>query len=89
MKLLAPVLVAAFGVSLLYPATTAMLSASPSPAASASDMFAASTIDTDLTGGYQVVVTDVNRDGRPNLLTVATGLDEIRWCESPGWSTTR
>src|SRR5262245_46351161 len=47
--------------------------------------FTAHTIDTGLTGGYQVVVADLNRDGKPDVLTLASGLKEIRWYENPGW----
>lgn len=47
--------------------------------------FTAHTIDIGLTGGYQVVVTDLNRDGKPDILAVASGLKEIRWYENPSW----
>jgi hypothetical protein len=42
-------------------------------------------IATGLTGGYQVVVVDMNRDGKPDILAVASGLTELRWYENPGW----
>jgi hypothetical protein len=42
-------------------------------------------IDTGLTGGYQVVVADLNRDGKPDIIALATGLKELRWYENPGW----
>lgn len=48
--------------------------------------FAAHTIGTGLTGGYQVVVADLNRDRRPDIIAVATGLTELRWYENPTWS---
>jgi len=47
--------------------------------------FAEHTLATDLTGGYQVVVSDINRDGKPDLIAVATGLKELIWFENPGW----
>jgi hypothetical protein len=47
--------------------------------------FIAHTIDTDLTGGYQVVVADLNRDRKPDIIAVASGLKELRWYENPGW----
>lgn len=46
--------------------------------------FIARTIDTGLRGGYQAVITDLNRDGRPDLIAVATGLREVPWYENPG-----
>lgn len=46
--------------------------------------FTAHTIDTGLRGGYQTVVADLNKDGRPDVIAVATGLKEIPWYENPG-----
>ena len=43
------------------------------------------TIATDLTGGYQVVVSDINYDGKPDLIAVASGMKELIWFENPGW----
>lgn len=36
-------------------------------------------------GGYQVVIADVNHDGKPDLIALASGLQEIAWYENPGW----
>ena len=47
--------------------------------------FVAHTIATGMTGGYQAVVTDLNRDERPDVIGVASRLDELRWFENPGW----
>jgi hypothetical protein len=47
--------------------------------------FRAHTIASGLTGGYQVVVADLNRDSRPDVIAVASGLTELRWYENPGW----
>jgi hypothetical protein len=47
--------------------------------------FAQHTIATDLSGGYQVVVSDINHDGKPDLLAVASGMRELVWFENPGW----
>ena len=47
--------------------------------------FTAHTIDTGLSGGYQVVVADLNRDGKPDVIALASGLKELRWYENPGW----
>lgn len=59
---------------------------SQSPDRSFSARFIAHEIDTGLTGGYQVVVSDLNRDGKPDIIALASGLKELRWYENPGWS---
>ncbi len=43
------------------------------------------TIASDLKGGYQVVAADLNRDGRPDLIALASGMPELVWFENPGW----
>ena len=43
------------------------------------------TIATDLTGGYQVVVADINHDGKPDLIALASGMKELAWFENPTW----
>jgi len=47
--------------------------------------FVAHTIATDMTGGYQAVVVDLNRDQRPDVIGLASRLDELVWFENPGW----
>jgi len=47
--------------------------------------FAAHEIATGLRGGYQVVVADMNHDGKPDLIALASGLRELDWYENPGW----
>ena len=42
-------------------------------------------IAADLTGGYQVVISDINRDGKPDLIALASGMKELVWFENPGW----
>jgi hypothetical protein len=42
-------------------------------------------IATDLKGGYQVVVADLNRDGKPDLIALASGMKELVWFENPTW----
>jgi len=54
-------------------------------AASLPAQFRSQTVATDLKGGYQVLAVDLNRDGRPDLLALASGLPELAWFESPGW----
>lgn len=40
---------------------------------------------TDLKGGYQLQAVDMNGDGRPDLLALASGITELVWFENPGW----
>jgi hypothetical protein len=47
--------------------------------------FVEHTIDTGLSGGYQVVIADMNHDGKPDIIALASGLHELRWYENPGW----
>lgn len=61
------------------------LAASQFAAATTPARFAEHTIATDLNGGYQVVVSDINHDGKPDLLAVASGMRELIWFENPGW----
>ncbi|WP_051670378.1 FG-GAP repeat domain-containing protein [Bryobacter aggregatus] len=46
--------------------------------------FQPTTIATDLKGGYQVLAVDLNRDGRPDLIALASGVDHLDWFENPG-----
>lgn len=36
-------------------------------------------------GGYQVVIADMNGDGKPDLIALASGLRELAWYENPNW----
>jgi len=47
--------------------------------------FAEHTIATGLKGGYQVVAVDMNHDGKPDLIALASGMSELVWFENPGW----
>lgn len=47
--------------------------------------FAEHTVATGLTGGYQVVATDMNHDGKIDLVALASGMTELVWFENPGW----
>jgi hypothetical protein len=68
-------------------AAAAMATSGARPSATqAAIEFAAHTIDTGLTGGYQVVVSDLNRDRKPDIIALATQLKEVRWYENPGWT---
>jgi hypothetical protein len=43
------------------------------------------TLATGLRGGYQVVVADVNGDGKPDVIALASGMPDLVWFENPGW----
>ena len=47
--------------------------------------FVTHTIASGLTAGYQPVVVDLNRDGRPDVIGLSTRLDELAWYENPSW----
>jgi len=47
--------------------------------------FSAHAIAADLKGGYQVVAADLNGDGKPDLIALASGMSELLWYENPGW----
>ena len=40
-------------------------------------------IATDLKGGYQVVAADLNGDGKPDLIALATQMTDLVWFENP------
>jgi hypothetical protein len=40
-------------------------------------------IATDLKGGYQVVAADLNADGKPDLIALASGMTDLVWFENP------
>jgi hypothetical protein len=66
------------------PTTAGAVEAAAPPDSSAAG-FIAHQIDTGLTGGYQVVIADLNRDGKPDIIALGTGLKELRWYENPDW----
>ena len=43
------------------------------------------TVATGLAGGYQVVAADLNHDGKPDLIALATRGNELVWFENPTW----
>jgi hypothetical protein len=48
--------------------------------------FIAHEIATGLRGGYQVVAADINGDGKPDLVALASNLPELVWYENPTWT---
>lgn len=53
---------------------------------SRSTSFVSHEVATGLNGGYQVIAADLNRDGKPDLVAVATGLTTVTWYENPSWT---
>jgi hypothetical protein len=43
------------------------------------------TIATGLKGGYQVVIADLNHDGKPDIIALASGMPDLVWYENPTW----
>jgi hypothetical protein len=64
---------------LLWVLTLPLLAAEP-PA-----RFTEHTIATGLRRGYQVVAADLNKDGKPDLIALASGMPELVWYENPSW----
>jgi Aldos-2-ulose dehydratase, beta-propeller domain/FG-GAP-like repeat/FG-GAP repeat len=62
-----------------------LLAALPLAAAAPPARFTAHTVATGLRGGYQVVAADLNHDGKPDLIALASGMPELVWYENPGW----
>jgi hypothetical protein len=48
-------------------------------------LFVEHTIAADLKGGYHLLAADLNHDGRPDLIALASGMSELVWYENPGW----
>jgi hypothetical protein len=48
--------------------------------------FTAHVVATGLRGGYQVVATDMNRDGRIDLIGLGSQMSELLWYENPTWT---
>ena len=55
-------------------------------AAQAQLKFQEHTLATDLRGGYQVVIADLNRDQKPDIIALASGMKELVWFENPSWT---
>ena len=74
------------GSLLVASATAATVRSAPAPSSRPpSALFTEHVIDSGLAGGYQVVVADMNRDGKPDVIALASDLHELRWYENPGW----
>ena len=42
-------------------------------------------IEAEIPGGYAVMVTDMNRDGKPDILGLTSRVKELPWYENPSW----
>ena len=42
-------------------------------------------IEAEIPGGYAVVVTDMNKDGRPDVIGMTSRIKELAWYENPSW----
>jgi hypothetical protein len=43
-------------------------------------------VATGLEGGYQTIATDLNKDGRPDIIALSTRHPELTWYENPTWT---
>lgn len=62
-----------------------LIAGGPIYAALAPVEFTGHVIAADLTGGSQVVIADLNKDGKPDIIALASGKDELIWFENPSW----
>lgn len=42
-------------------------------------------IESNMPGGYAVIVVDVNHDGKPDVIGVSQQVNELAWYENPTW----
>ena len=42
-------------------------------------------IEAKIPGGYAVLVTDMNKDGRPDVIGITSRITELAWYENPSW----
>ena len=42
-------------------------------------------IESNIPGGYTVIVADINNDHRPDVIGMTQRLNELAWYENPGW----
>src|SRR6478752_1367078 len=70
----------------LLGAIAAIALAGSMTARSAGQHFITHTVATGLSQGYQVVVSDLNRDGKPDVIALESGSSQLRWYENPSWT---
>jgi hypothetical protein len=69
--------------STLAPTTLFLIAASL--AAAQQVEFRPHVIEDNMPGGYSVLVTDLNQDGRPDVIGLTSRITELAWYENPGW----
>src|ERR1041384_2629261 len=42
-------------------------------------------IEANIPGGYAVIVTDINHDGKPDVIGMTQQVKELKWYENPTW----
>jgi hypothetical protein len=47
--------------------------------------FKAHVIESKIPSGYSLLVADMNRDGRPDVIGLSTRMSELAWYENPNW----
>ncbi len=67
------------------PLPALLLMAAAAASAQARAGFTEHTIATGLKGGYQVVIADLNHDGKPDIIALASGMPDLVWYENPTW----
>jgi hypothetical protein len=43
------------------------------------------TIEANAKGGYAVIVADINKDGKPDVIGISQQMPDLNWYENPGW----
>ncbi len=66
--------------------TAALVLTGMATAQPAAPAFTAHTIATGLSAGYQVLVADLNRDSKPDVIVVDSDSDRLLWYENPSWT---
>ncbi len=56
------------------------------PAAAADLAFQAHVIESDIPGGYQLAIADLNRDGRLDVIGLSGRGETLYWYENPSWT---
>ena len=68
---------------------TAQAGQAPAPVPPPADPpapFTQHVVATGLRGGYQVVATDMNKDGKIDLIGLGSAMTELLWYENPNWT---
>src|SRR5882672_9418310 len=47
--------------------------------------FSTHVIESKIPGGYSVIVADINKDKKPDVIGMTQRLTELAWYENPGW----